>query len=105
MNPVHERRELIAPEPAEALAALLDVKPPGPADGQTLPIGWHWIYLLDRPAQADLGEDGHPRRNVIPAPPQPGFRRMWAGGQIRHVAPLRIGEKAMRRTRVEATEV
>ena len=73
-----ERTELIVPGPAEALAALLDVPLPGLEAGEELPLLWHWLYLLDRPAIADLGPDGHPVRGTIPAPPEPGRRRMWA---------------------------
>ena len=86
--------ELIQRGPAEALAGLLGV--PLPADA--LPLCWHWVYLLDRPAQADLGPDGHP------VSPQPGRRRMWAGGRVRSVAPLRFDEPAARRTTVLAGE-
>ena len=46
--------ELIQRGPAEALAGLLGV--PMPED--ELPLFWHWVYLLDRPAQRELG----PRR-------------------------------------------
>ena len=75
-----ERTELLLPEPAEALGGLLGVPVPDLAHGERLPPLWHWIYLLDRPAQADLGPDGHPFRGSLPAPPGPGRRRMWAGG-------------------------
>lgn len=93
---VIERSEILVPGPAEALAGLIGVEVPGDA----LPMMWHWVYLLDRPAQADLGPDGHPLRGVLPAPPEPGRRRMWAGGQVRTLAPLVIGQRATRRTRV-----
>lgn len=95
-----ERTELLSPEPAIALAGLLDVPLPDLASGQGLPLTWHWVYLLERPLQRDLGLDGHPVRNTLPAPPGPGLRRMWAGGSVRSLAPLRVGEKATRRTRV-----
>jgi 3-methylfumaryl-CoA hydratase len=73
---------------------------PDLADGAELPLLWHWLYLLDRPATADLGPDGHPVRGTIPAPPEPGRRRMWAGGRVRRDAALRCGEPATRRTTV-----
>lgn len=92
------RRELVAPEPAAALAGLLGVRPPDEAEG--LPLLWHWLYTLERPAQSDLGDDGHPVRGVLPAPPGPGRRRMWAGGRVRTHAPLRVGEVVTRTTRV-----
>lgn len=96
MPEVVERSEVLLPGPAQALAGLLGVTPPQ----AELPLLWHWIYLLDRPAQADLGPDGHPIRNTAPAPPGPGRRRMWAGGRVVSHAPLRLGEEATRRTEV-----
>ena len=95
---VIERTELLLPEPACALAALLGVPVPDLAEG--LPLLWHWIYLLDRPAQADLGPDGHPVRGTLPAPPGPGRRRMWAGGRVSSSGALRCGAPATKRTSV-----
>jgi 3-methylfumaryl-CoA hydratase len=100
MNEVIERTELLLPGPAQALAVLLGVPVPDLGHGGGLPLLWHWIYLLDRPAQTDLGPDGHPVRGTIPAPPGPGRRRMWAGGRVRTGAPLRCGELAAKRSRV-----
>jgi 3-methylfumaryl-CoA hydratase len=95
------RTETLVPEPAQALAALLGVPVPD-LERDGLPLLWHWIYLLDRPAQADLGPDGHPVRGTLPAPPGPGRRRMWAGGRVRTSGPLRCGVPATRRTSVLA---
>jgi 3-methylfumaryl-CoA hydratase len=95
-----ERTELLLPEPARALGALLDVPVPDVGGGAGLPLLWHWLYLLDRPAQADLGPDGHPTRNAVPAPPGPGQRRMWAGGRVRTRGTLRCGEPATRHSKV-----
>jgi 3-methylfumaryl-CoA hydratase len=93
-----ERTEIPQPEPAYALADLLGV--PVPDLGAGLPPLWHWAYLLDRPALADLGPDGHPVRGTLPAPPGHGRRRMWAGGRVATPGPLRCGEPATKRTRV-----
>jgi 3-methylfumaryl-CoA hydratase len=95
-----ERTEVLLPAPARALGALLDVPVPDLDSGAGLPLLWHWIYLLDRPAQADLGPDGHAMRGTVPAPPAPGRRRMWAGGRVRTHGPLRCGEPATRRSAV-----
>jgi 3-methylfumaryl-CoA hydratase len=95
-----ERSEVPQPEPAYALADLLGVPVPDLAGGEGLPPLWHWVYLLDRAPQADLGPDGHPVRGPLPAPPGPGRRRMWAGGRVRTSGPLRCGEPAVKRTRV-----
>jgi len=100
VSDVIERTELLVPEPAYALGALLGVPVPDLDDGDGLPLLWHWIYLLDRPAQADLGLDGHPVRGTIPAPPGPGRRRMWAGGRVRTSGALRCEGPATKRSTV-----
>jgi 3-methylfumaryl-CoA hydratase len=102
MSDVVERTELLVPGPAQALGALLGVPVPDLEHGAGLPLLWHWIYLLERPAQADLGPDGHPARGTLPAPPGPGRRRMWAGGRVRTNGPLRCGEPATRLSRVQS---
>lgn len=99
---VNTRTELIAGQPAEALAGLLDIDAPPLGDGDPLPPLWHWIYLLERRRQSELGHDGHPTRG-IPAPPGPGQLRMFAGGRTTTFAPLRFGREATRTTRVTHT--
>ena len=99
-----ERTEVLVPGPAEALAGLLGCDPPDP-DGGTLPLLWHTVYLLDRPRLVDLGPDGHPRVGVVPVPPAEGMRRMFAGGRVRLLSPLRLGRPASRRSTVASTEV
>jgi 3-methylfumaryl-CoA hydratase len=100
MNDFSERTEMLLPEPARALGALLGVPVPDLARGEGLPLLWHWVYLLDRPAQAELGPDGHPLRGTMAAFPGHGRRRMWAGGRVRARGPLRCGEQATKRSRV-----
>jgi 3-methylfumaryl-CoA hydratase len=92
---VREVTELITPGPAEALAGLLGVE--GSTFGE-MPLLWHWVYLLDRPATVSLGPDGHQARGAMPVPPGPGLRRMFAGGRAWRHGPLRIGAEATRRT-------
>ena len=100
MPEVIERSETLLPGPAQALGGLLGVPVPDLGRGESLPLLWHWLYLLDRPRQADLGPDGHPARGTIPLPPGPGYRRMWAGGRVRLQAPLRCEDLATKRSRV-----
>jgi 3-methylfumaryl-CoA hydratase len=100
MTEVAERTETLLPGPAQALGALLDVPVPDLEDGAGLPLLWHWIYLLDCPAQADLGPDGHPVRRTLLATSGPGRRRMWAGGRVQTSGLLRCGEPATKRSRV-----
>lgn len=93
-----EVAETLAPQPAEALAGIVDADVPT----TTLPPLWHWAYLLERRPQRDLGPDGHPTSGV-PAPPGPGRRRMFAGGRVASHAALRLGEPATRTTEVVST--
>ncbi|WP_109471050.1 FAS1-like dehydratase domain-containing protein [Ornithinimicrobium cavernae] len=95
------RTEVISAEPVESLAAMLETEVPFEA-GATVPPLWHWMYLLDRRRQSDLGRDGHPTSG-IPAPPGPGRRRMFAGGRVTTYAPLVIGEPATKVTSIART--
>ena len=94
--------EVVDPTPARALGALLGVDVP---DLETvgLPLTWHWIYFLDRPAEADLGEDGHPIRNTLVAPAREGQRRMWARGRVRTHRPLVVGAEATKESTIAST--
>ncbi|QEE60359.1 mesaconyl-C4 CoA hydratase [Salinibacterium sp. dk2585] len=92
MTTTVRREEIIAAEPVESLAAMLGIEVPF-GEGDAVPPMWHWMYLLERTAQSELGEDGHPVVG-IPAPPGPGRRRMFAGGRVATLAPLRIGRSA-----------
>jgi 3-methylfumaryl-CoA hydratase len=93
-----ERTEVIAAEPTESLAAVLGIELPY-GEGEALPPLWHWMYLLERTAESELGEDGHPVVG-IPAPPGPGFRRMFGGGRVTTLSPLRIGRPATKVTSI-----
>ncbi len=77
--------------PGDAFAALLDRDPPGPQ----LPPLWHWFHLLDHPAQAELGDDGHPAHGRF-LPPLPDRRRMFAGGRLQQRTPLLVGDEVTR---------
>jgi 3-methylfumaryl-CoA hydratase len=92
---IREVTELITPGPAEALAGLVGVEGTPFVE---LPLLWHWVYLLDRPATVSLGPDGHQAVGGMPVPPGPGLRRMFAGGRAWRHGPLRTGAEATRRT-------
>ncbi len=72
---------------ARALAALLDLDPHRLHEGDVLRPMWHLVYLLPRPAQRDLGDDGHPRTSY-----GAGVRRMAAGGSVVLSPGLRLGQ-------------
>ncbi len=94
----------VASGPAAAFAALLDQPAPPLADGDPLPPGWHVFTFLDRPATAELGEDGHPRDGHF-LPPLPHRRRMIAGGRLQVAAPLRVGSAVERTSSLARCEV
>ncbi|MGY1733855.1 hypothetical protein ACI798_20285 [Geodermatophilus sp. SYSU D01045] len=94
----------VAAGPAAAFAAVLDRPAPPLADGDPLPPGWHWFTFLDRPATADLGDDGHPRDGHF-LPPLPHRRRMIAGGRMEVSAPLRVGAVVERTSSLARCEV
>ena len=80
---------------AQAAQAMLD-EPGAPlADGDALPLPWHWFHFLPRAGQAALDADGHPHRGGF-LPPIPYPRRMFAGARMQVHRPLRVGVPALR---------
>jgi 3-methylfumaryl-CoA hydratase len=77
-----------------AVAAALDQ--PATSGSATLPLLWHWAYFAPTTPTAGLGEDGHPRRIDEFATALP--RRMWVGGSVQAVGPLRTDRDAIKRT-------
>ncbi len=97
------RTETIGAHPLRGLAALLN-RPEAPAAVDApLPALWHWCCFLEQVPQSELAADGHPRRGGF-LPPIELPRRMWAGGRLRFRHPLRVGESASRRSRIERIE-
>ncbi|AJX31134.1 FAS1-like dehydratase domain-containing protein [Burkholderia oklahomensis] len=94
--------DLISPAPAAVLAATLD-RDDHPRIGDALPPIWHWAYFWTAARQSELGLDGHPRTGgFLPDLGLP--RRMAAGGRLRFLAPLAIGDTATRTSRVASLE-
>jgi 3-methylfumaryl-CoA hydratase len=89
----------VDPWPAAAFADLIGAVPPPLDPGDPLPPLWHWFYLLDHPAQAEIGPDGHPVGGPF-LPPIPERRRMFAGGRLRLDAPIGVGAELSSRSSV-----
>jgi 3-methylfumaryl-CoA hydratase len=88
-------------EQAARLAACLDVDPAIVDDG-VLPTLWHWVLFHPEVPTAALGVDGHPRRRQeMDEFPQ----RMWVGGRVRVMRPVRIGTDAERMSRIVRADV
>ncbi|MEJ6022080.1 FAS1-like dehydratase domain-containing protein [Ramlibacter sp. PS4R-6] len=94
--------EEIVAASVRGLAATLDLKA-APQPGDELPPLWHWMFFATRAPQSQLGGDGHPKLGGF-MPPVPLSRRMWAGGRLEWLAPLRVGDMATRVSRIAAIE-
>lgn len=96
-------RDVLTVAPARGMLALLDRDPRGLDEGRRLPPGWHWLYFRPLARRAELGPDGHPERGGF-LPPVSLPRRMWAGGRLRFLHPLRLGQRVERRSEIAAIE-
>ncbi len=74
-----------------------------PADGAAVPALWQWCFFQDPLPESALGSDGHPARGGF-LPPADNRNRMWAGGRIEFVHPLRAGEAATRVSTITQVE-
>lgn len=89
-----EAHDVLEPSRSRALQAALGVDDRVEAGG-VLPLLHHWLYFWDVRPPAELGADGHPARGGF-LPPVSLPRRMWAGGRVEFLAPLRVGEPVRR---------
>jgi 3-methylfumaryl-CoA hydratase len=96
---VQQSDDRITPAPVQGLSATLDRDDPPPQPGDELPPLWHWLYFLPSERQSALGPDGHPLRGGF-LPPVPLPRRMWAGGRLEFLHPLRVGDAVTRTSRI-----
>jgi 3-methylfumaryl-CoA hydratase len=94
--------DMITAAPAVRLEATLD----GRAEfknGVQLPPLWHWLYFIEPAPASAIGPDGHPKRGGF-LPPIDLPRRMWAGGRLEFLAPIRIGETLRRTSEIASIE-
>ena len=63
-------------------------------DGEA-PLAIHWCLAPPAAPMAALGEDGHAAKGEF-LPPVPLPRRMWAGGSVETLGPLREGDRVRR---------
>ena len=92
--------DLIAPHVVRGMHAILD-HDVAVAEGDELPPAWHWMFTLPAVRQSQLGADGHPKRGGF-LPPIELPRRMWAGSDVEFHAPLRVGDRIERVSRIES---
>jgi len=98
------RADTVWPELVRGLAATLDIPLDEVAPGGVLPPLWHWMLFQDWVPASGLGPDGHPKRGGFLPPVHDLPRRMWAGGRVRFIAPLRAGEAISRTSTILSVE-
>jgi 3-methylfumaryl-CoA hydratase len=91
--------DLITTRLVREFRATLDQEAGDLAEGSPAPLAIHWCLAPPTVAMSGLGADGHPARGGF-LPPVPLPRRMWAGGSIDFVDPLRIGDAVQRISRI-----
>lgn len=70
-----------------------------PVPEDEAPLAAHWCLFPTDAPMSELGADGHPLRYpYLPPPPLP--RRMWAGGALQTLMPLRVGDTVTRTTTI-----
>ena len=93
------RTDVLTTWAAQAMLGLLDRDPRGIGEGDPLPLGWHWLYFRQPRRASGLARDGHEvRGDFMPDVDLP--RRMWAGGTLRSLRPVTLGEPAELRSRI-----
>lgn len=97
------RSDSLTAWPIAALAATLDEPTLAVDIGSPVPNGWHWIFFLEAKPASELGSDGHPKRGGF-LPPVPLPRRMWAGGRLEFIQPLKIGDPITRESEILSVE-
>lgn len=92
-------RDVMDPARGQALQVALGLEVTV-AEGVALPPFFHHIHFWAPEPPARLGRDGHPQTGLGLIPDLGLPRRMWAGGRLVFLAPLRAGVMAERRSRV-----
>ncbi len=95
--------DVLDPARAAALHTALGLSGPSPSANDPLPAFWHYIYFWDAQPAENLGQDGHPKiGGFIPDLGLP--RRMWAGGDLQFITPLRLGIPATKASKIVNTQ-
>ena len=72
-------------------------------EGAALPPLWHWVAFPQDTPMEGLGPDGHPALGAFL--PDLGLgRRMWAGGRLRFLRPVHVGERLVKRSEITGVD-
>ena len=84
--------DVVDPRSVAQMDALLGGEGAWPAQGETLPPLWHWMYFAPRAPQHKIGEDGHTAKGEF-MPPIPLPLRMFAGAEVTFHQPFKVGQR------------
>jgi 3-methylfumaryl-CoA hydratase len=94
-----EASDIVTAQLVKGLRATLFMEIGEPGPGDVAPFTVHWCLAQPVFPMSELGPDGHPARGGF-LPPVPLPRRMWAGGELEFIDPLRVGDQAVRTSRI-----
>jgi 3-methylfumaryl-CoA hydratase len=94
-----EASDIVTAQLVKGLRATLFMEIGEPRPGDAAPFTAHWCLAQPVFPMSELGPDGHPARGGF-LPPVPLPRRMWAGGELEFIDPLRVGDQATRTSRI-----
>jgi 3-methylfumaryl-CoA hydratase len=94
-----EARDVVTAQLVRGLRATLFMEIGDPKPGDAAPFTAHWCLAQPVFPMSQLGPDGHPTRGGF-LPPVPLPRRMWAGGELEFVEPLRVGDEMTRSSKI-----
>lgn len=99
-----EATDIVTAQLVRGLRATLFQEIGEPRSGDAAPLTVHWCLAQPVFPMSMLGPDGHPTRGGF-LPPVPLPRRMWAGGEIEFLQPLRVGDESTRTSRIADVQV
>jgi 3-methylfumaryl-CoA hydratase len=99
-----EATDIVTAQLVKGLRATLFQEVGEPKKGDAAPFTTHWCLAQPVFPMSMLGPDGHPTRGGF-LPPVPLPRRMWAGGEIEFLEPLRVGDESTRTSRIAYVQV
>jgi len=94
-----EASDVVTAQLVKGLRATLFQEIGDPKPGDAAPWTVHWCLAPPVYPMSELSPDGHPTRGGF-LPPVPLPRRMWAGGELEFIEPLRVGDVSTRTSRI-----
>jgi 3-methylfumaryl-CoA hydratase len=94
-----EASDVITAQLVKGLRSTLFQEIGEPKVGDAAPLTTHWCLAQPVYPMSQLSQDGHPTRGGF-LPPVPLPRRMWAGGELEFIEPLRVGDEVKRSSRI-----